>query len=78
MYILLLFTAFIYNEFFVINIYGLANGTKLFLDYIERNDLSLISENNINDHLIEMVGEQSSSNNNEHGRENSIELEKFK
>ena len=78
MYILLLFTAFIYNEFFVINIYGLFNSTKLFLDYIERNDLSLISENNINDHLIEMVGDQSCSNNNEHDRENSIELEKFK
>ena len=72
MYIILLFPAFIYNEFFVINVCGLANGTKLFLEYKEKNDLSLISENNVNTHLIEMVGDQSSSNNNAHSRESSI------
>ena len=78
MYIILLFPAFIYNEFFVINVCGLANGTKLFLEYKEKNDLSLISENKVNnDHLIEMIGDQSSSNNDEHGRESSIELGKF-
>ena len=33
MYILLNIAAFIYNEFLVINIFGLGNDTKLFLDY---------------------------------------------
>ena len=75
MYILLLFAAFIYNEFFVINICGLANGTKLFLDYKEKKELSLISENNTNDHLIEIVDDQGSSNINEN--DNSIELHQF-
>ena len=71
----LLFAAFIYNEFFVINICGLANGTKLFLDYKEKKELSLISENNTNDHLIEIVDDQGSSNINEN--DNSIELHQF-
>ena len=75
MYILLLFAAFIYNEFFVINICGLANGTQLFLDYKEKKELSLISENNTNDHLIEIVDDQGSSNINEN--DNSIELHQF-
>jgi hypothetical protein len=75
MYILLLFAAFIYNEFFVINICGLANGTKLFLDYKEKKELSLISENNTNDHLIEIVDDQGSSNINEN--DNSIVLHQF-
>ena len=75
MYILLLFAAFIYNEFFVINICGLANGTKLFLDYKEKKELSLISESNTNDHLIEIVDDQGSSNINEN--DNSIELHQF-
>ena len=59
MYILLLFAAFIYNEFFVINICGLANGTKLFLDYKEQADLSLINdENKINKNLFEDNNEE--------------------
>ena len=42
MHILLIIASFIFNEIFVINICGLANGTKLFLDYKEQKDLSLI------------------------------------
>jgi len=45
MYILLIFASFIFNEFFVINKCGLANNTKLFLEYKEKKDLSLIEEN---------------------------------
>ena len=44
MYILLIIASFILNEFLVINICGLANNTKLFLEYKEKNDLSLIGE----------------------------------
>ena len=44
MYILLIFASFIYNEVLVINICGLANGTKLFLEDKEKNDLNLIGE----------------------------------
>ena len=46
MYILLIIASLIFNEFIVINICGLANNTKLFLDYKEKNDLNLISEIN--------------------------------
>ena len=74
MYILLLFAAFIYNEFFVINICGLANGTKLFLDYKEKNEFSFISETNTNEHLIKIVDDQDSININEQEHDNSIEL----
>ncbi len=45
MYILLIFASFTFNEFFVINKCGLANNTKLFLEYKEKKDLSLIEEN---------------------------------
>ena len=54
MHILLIITSFIFNEIFVINICGLANGTKLFLDYKEEKDLSLI--NNIsNDFSCDLI-----------------------
>ena len=45
MYILLIFASFIFNEFFVINHCGLANNTKLFLEYKKKKGLSLIEEN---------------------------------
>ena len=44
MYILLIIASFIFNEFLVINICGLANDTKLFLDYKEQNDLLMTGE----------------------------------
>ena len=54
MYILLVIVSVIFNEFLVINICGLANNTKLFLEYKEKNDLSLIGEIfNENDFLSE-------------------------
>ena len=69
MYVLLIIASFIFNEIFVINICGLANGTKLFLDFKEKKDLSLIKdisndfatepgeeENNNPDNMIELAG----------------------
>ena len=54
MHILLIIASLIFNEIFVINICGLANGTKLFLNYKEQKDLSLI--NNIsNDFSCDLV-----------------------
>ena len=57
MYILLIIASIIFNEFLVINICGLANNTQLFLDYKEKNDLSLIdgiySDNFSNEHFTE-------------------------
>ena len=46
-FIILIFAAFIYNEFFIINICGLSKNTKLFLEYEEVNDIfaSGINEN---------------------------------
>ena len=41
MFILLILTSFIYNEFLIINICGLSKNTKLFLDYEEKIDISL-------------------------------------
>ena len=41
-YIILIIASFIFNEFLVINICNLAKDTKLFLDYKEKKDLSLI------------------------------------
>ena len=60
MYILLIFATLIYNEFLVINICGLANGTKLFLDYKEKNDLSQIKDINfdINGNECEDIDEE--------------------
>ena len=51
MFIILIIASFIYNEFLVINICGLGNDTKLFLDYKEKHDLSLIEEINENDDI---------------------------
>ena len=39
MFILLILSAFIYNEFFVFNFFGLSKNTKLFLDYEAKNEL---------------------------------------
>ena len=78
MYILLILASFIYNEFLVINVCGLANNTQLFLDYKEKkekNELSLIKDNNVNEHLTEVINEQGESINSEH--ENNIELTEY-
>jgi hypothetical protein len=61
MYVLLIISAFIFNEFVVINICGLANGTQLFLDYKESNDFKLIDEVNNGDDLT--TGESNSADN---------------
>jgi len=51
MYILLIIASFIFNEFLVINVCGLANGTQLFLDYKENYDFKLIDEINNGDDI---------------------------
>ena len=61
MYVLLIISSFIFNEFVVINICGLANGTQLFLDYKENNDFKLIDEVNNGDDLT--TGENNSADN---------------
>ena len=61
MYVLLIISSFIFNEFVVINICGLANGTQLFLDYKESNDFKLIDEVNNGDDLT--TGENNSVDN---------------
>ena len=81
MYILLIIASLIFNEFVVINICGLANNTKLFLDYKEENDLNLIGElnNEINpDDLISDVNIEENNRNSLVGKkENNIELTEF-
>ena len=47
MFILLIISSFIFNEFWVIDLCGLANGTKLFLDYKEQKDIYLIDDTKI-------------------------------
>ena len=76
MYILLIFASLIFNEFLVINICGLANNTKLFLDYKEKNDLSLIKEINydINENDCEDIDEE---NNPVSEKIKNIELTEF-
>ena len=44
MYLLLIFAAFIYNEFLVINICGLSKNSKLFLDYEAKREILLEEE----------------------------------
>lgn len=44
MFILLIISSCIFNEFWVIDLCGLANGTKLFLDYKEQKDIYLIDD----------------------------------
>ena len=51
MYVLLIIASFIFNEFVVINICGLANNTQLFLDYKENYDFRLIGDINSGDDL---------------------------
>ena len=43
-YLILIIASFIFNEFLVINICNLAKDTKLFLDYKEKRDLSIIEK----------------------------------
>ena len=63
MYILLIFTSLIFNEFLVIKICGLANNTKLFLDYKEKADLSSIEEIHHDNNLKEYLSEGSKEEN---------------
>ena len=63
MYILLIIVSFIFNEILVINICGLANG-KLFLDYKEQKDLSLIKDVNSSDLLTDSEKEENKDSNN--------------
>jgi len=51
MFILLIISAFIYNEFLVINICGLSKNTKLFLDY-EAESESLLNDDMENEEDI--------------------------
>ena len=54
MFILLILSSIIYNEYLVINICGLSKNTQLFLDFKETNDfLTIISEDMDND-IIEL------------------------
>ena len=64
MHILLIIVSFIFNEILVINICGLANGTKLFLDYKEQKDLSLIKDINSSDLLTDSEKEENKDSNN--------------
>lgn len=48
MFIILILTSFIYNEFIVFNCCGLNTGTKLYLDYKEKFDIALIEETDSN------------------------------
>jgi len=48
MFIILILTSFIYNEFIVFNCCGLNTGTKLYLDYKEKFDIALIEETDNN------------------------------
>ena len=74
MYILLIIASFIFNEIVVINIFGLANGTQLFLDYKEQNDLSLIHEINSEFNSSEFLSERNSDIIIETKAKNNIEL----
>ena len=50
MFIFLIFSSIIYNEYLVINICGLSKNSQLFLDFKETNDfLTIISEDTDND-----------------------------
>ena len=43
-YIILIFAALVYNEFFIINICGLSKNTKYFLNFEAENEISMIGE----------------------------------
>ena len=51
LYILLILASVIYNEFIVINIYGLANNIQLFLDFEAANEFwnNAIIDNDVNE-----------------------------
>ena len=78
MYILLIIASLIFNEFVVINVCGLANNTKLFLDYKEKNDLNLIGELNNEITPDDLISEDNIEENNRKSavgkKENNIEL----
>ena len=78
MYILLIIASLIFNEFVVINVCGLANNTKLFLDYKEKNDLNLIGELNNEITPDDLISEDNIEENNRNSavgkKENNIEL----
>ena len=74
MYVLLIIASFIFNEIVVINIFGLANGTQLFLDYKEQNDLSLIHDINSEFNSSEFLSERNSDIIIETKAKNNIEL----
>ena len=74
MYVLLIIASFIFNEIVVINIFGLANGTQLFLDYKEQNDLSLIHEINSELYSSEYLSEKNNDIITETKTKNKIEL----
>ena len=65
MHVLLILASFIFNEFIVINICGLAKDTKLFLDYEAENEMHLEnSEENLdssNSNNISLINESVSS-----------------
>ena len=81
MYILLIIASLIFNEFVVINVCGLANNTKLFLDYKEKNDLNLIGELNNEITPDDLISEDNIEENNRNSavgkKENNIELTEF-
>ena len=68
MYILIILSSFIFNEFIIINICGLAKGTQLFLDNEANNEISF---------RIESEGEMNSnsSKNNTYSSLSEMELE---
>jgi hypothetical protein len=74
MYVLLIIASFIFNEIVVINIFGLANGTQLFLDYKEQKDLSLINEINSELYSSEYLSEKNNDIITETKAKNKIEL----
>ena len=61
MYIFLILGSFIYNEFLVINICGLGSNTKLFLEYKEKRELSLIDIYGDEDDISDNKSESSSN-----------------
>ena len=74
MYIFLILGSFIYNEFLVINICGLGSNTKLFLEYKEKRELSLIDiygdEDDISDNKSESSYNKTEELKSEKGKEN--------
>ena len=71
MYIILIITSFIYNEFLVINICGLSNDTKLFLEYKERYDLLLVEDTHDSEDLSR-INSDISSNSDDHAELDEI------